>query len=356
MRRRHFIASFSSGLLAADTGRIRLGFDTYSLRAWKWKDLEFLDYAARLKLDSVQISSLNDYSSLEPAHLAKVRARAAELGVSIDGGTGCICPTTRSWSAANGTPPEYLLKGLRVAKQVGASSMRCFIGSPTDREAMPATPIEKHIESTLNVLKAVRSQAEDLNVRIAIENHGDLTARELRQLIEAAGTNFTGCCLDTGNPVLLCEDPLLSLEVLAPYTVTTHIRDSVIFEHPKGAAVQWVALGDGSLDWQKLAASYRKLCPQAAMQLEIITGRAPEVKPYFDPSFWRMFPKLPAADFTRFVELARQGHPFYGQMVIGDRRGQTPPPELAEALRYQQRADLERSFQFARLQLGAGRV
>ena len=50
-----------------------------------------------------------------------------------------------------------------------------------------------------------------------------------------------GACLDTGNPMWVMEDPLLTLEVLGPYTVTTHIRDSVVFEHPRGAAAQWVA-------------------------------------------------------------------------------------------------------------------
>lgn len=358
MNRRQFFASLLAGISnsAGQGPSIRLGFDTYSLRAWKWKDIEFLDYAAKLKLDSVQISSVNDFASLEPQHLAKVKQRAAELGISIDGGTGCICPTTKSWSARNGDPAEYALQGLRAAKAVGATSMRCFIGSPTDRQLVPQVPIDKHMESTLAVLRKVKQQAQDLGVKIAIENHGDLTARELRQLVETAGKDYVGVCLDTGNPVLLCEDPLLAMEVLAPYTVTTHIRDSVIFEHPRGAAVQWVALGDGSLDWTHMMARYRELCPNAVMQLEIITGRAPEVQPYLEPAFWKMYPNLPAGDFARFVKLARGGHPFYGQMVIGDVRGQQPPPELAGALKFQQRADLERSFAFAKHKLGAGRL
>lgn len=333
--------------MATETNPLKLGFDTYSLRAWRWKDIQFLDYAASLKLDSVQISSVNDYASLEPAHLAKVKDHARRLGLTIDGGTGCICPTTKSWSPKNGDPAAYLLQGLRISKAVGATSMRCFIGSPTDRALIGQIPIARHMESTLAVLRKVRAEATDTGVRIAIENHGDLTARELRQLVETAGTDFTAVCLDTGNPVLLCEDPLLSLEVLAPYTVTTHIRDSVIFEHPRGCATQWVALGDGSLDWKRLTARCRELCPNAVMQLEIITGRAPEVHPYFEAAFWKMFPDLPAADFARFVALARAGHPFMGQMVIGDVRGQTPPPELAEALKHQQRHDLERSFRYA---------
>ena len=50
---------------------IRLGFDTYSIRAFQWKALQLIDYAATLKLDTIQISSLDDYESLDPAHLAQ---------------------------------------------------------------------------------------------------------------------------------------------------------------------------------------------------------------------------------------------------------------------------------------------
>ena len=81
-------------------GHIRLGFDTYSLRAYKWNALQFIEYAAAQKLDSIQLSSLNDFESLEPAYLAKVKEQAARAGIQLDGGIGCICPSARrarSW-------------------------------------------------------------------------------------------------------------------------------------------------------------------------------------------------------------------------------------------------------------------
>lgn len=119
---------------------------------------------------------------------------------------------------------------------------------------------------------------------IAVENHsGDMQARELRDLIEAAGKDFVGACLDSGNTMWVVEDPMVTLEILGPYTVTTHIRDSVVFAHPRGAAAQWVALGDGCIDFKAFVARYRELCPQSVMQLENITGRPPTVL----PSHWR---------------------------------------------------------------------
>ena len=104
------------------------------------------------------------------------------------------------------------------------------------------------------------------------------------------------------------EDPLLTLEVLGPYTLTTHIRDSAVFEHPSGAAMQWVALGDGVIDFRQFFDKFRQLCPNAVAHLEILTGSAARVIPYFDPEFWKAFPTAKASDFARFVALARKNY------------------------------------------------
>jgi 3-oxoisoapionate decarboxylase len=331
---------------------IRLGFDTYSLRAFRWKAMQLVDHAASLKLDTVQISSVGDYESTDAAHLAKVRAHAAEKGIAIDAGTGCVCPTSSSYSPKDKDPVAYTLDGLRVAHAVGAHSMRCFLGSRADR--LGPQPIEAHMEAIIKVFKAVRSQALDLGVKIALENHnGDLEGREVKIIIEEAGKDFVASCLDAGNPFWLAEHPIVTLETLGPYVVTTHIRDTAVYEHEHGCAFQWVALGDGCMDWDAYLARYRELCPNAAMQLEIITGRPPAVIPYLDRDFWKAFPKKNAADFARFVALVKRGHPFEKFMVIED--GFKPmPPEYTAALREQQRIDLERSLEFAKNKLGVG--
>jgi sugar phosphate isomerase/epimerase len=355
MLRRTFLKSApSAAALAAATpatGGIKLGFDTYSLRAFKWKAIQLLDYAAGLKLDTSQISSLNDFESLDPSHLRQVREHAGRLGIAIDGGMGCICPTSASYNKKDGEPAEYLERGLRVAKAVGATNMRCYMGSQGDRRGK--LPIEAHMETTIQVLRSVRSKAVDLGVKIAIENHaGDMQAREVKTIIEESGKDFVASCLDTGNPMWVVEDPLVTLEILGPYVVTTHIRDSAVFEVPRGAAAQWVALGDGSIDFQHFLELYRKLCPQASMQLEIITGRKPEVLPFLEPDFWKAFPKTPAWEFARFVALAKSGRPFLGNMVIAN-NGKNPPA-IEAALTEQQRSDLERSLEYAKKVLGAG--
>src|ERR1039458_6638944 len=71
---------------AAGETPIKLGFDTYSLRAFNWKASQLLTYAAGLKLDTIQISSLGDYENLEPAYMQTVKDQADRLRIQIDGG------------------------------------------------------------------------------------------------------------------------------------------------------------------------------------------------------------------------------------------------------------------------------
>ena len=357
MLRRTFLGAIpaAAALAVADAQEspVKLGIDTYSLRAFKWKAEQLLDFAAQQKLDTIQISSLDDYASREPAYLQKIKDQATRARITIDGGTGCICPSSQSFKKDGPPAGQRVLEGLRIAKAVGARSMRCYMGSSRDRTG--SLPIEAHMENTIKVFKNVRTEALDLGVKIALENHdGDMQAREVRTIIEESGKDLVGSCLDTGNPMWVAEDPFVSLEVLAPYVVTTHVRDSAIYEHPRGAAAQWVVLGDGSVDFVKFAAEFRRLCPQSTMQLEVITGRPPRIVPYFEPAFWKAFPKTPASEFYRFVALAKSGHPYIGPMVIEDVTGLQVPPVMTEALKEQQRIDTIRSLDYAKRTLNVG--
>ncbi len=132
-RREFFLSSLATSLAAvkAQSPTLKLGYDTYSLRAWRMKALEHLDFAGKHGCTAIQLSSLDDFESLEPAHLAKVKARAAELNIVIDAGTGCICPTSKAYSARNGDPVQGLTKAIR---RLGLSAP----ADPEDRDAPEA--------------------------------------------------------------------------------------------------------------------------------------------------------------------------------------------------------------------------
>jgi len=365
VNRRHFLKTASAATVSLSLGGtafagestvestpepLRLGIDCYTLRDLDWKADQLLDYAAKVGADAIQVN-LGDLESTEDAYLHKVREHARRIGVTIEPGINAISPLSGRWNPRRqGTPTEHLLLGLRLAKALGASCVKCYMGYWGDRRSK--TPIPAMMDAAIEALTTVRSQALDAGVKFAVENHGDLLAREVKTIIEEAGPDFVGCCLDTGNPVVLAEDPLLTLEVLGTYTVTTHIRDSAVYEHPRGAAFQWVALGDGSIDFKAFVARFRELCPQAPLLMEILTGSPPRVLPYFEPDYWSAFPDMPAADFARFVALSKRGRPFDGKMVMDDADRQSA--ELQDALKHQQRVDLERSLEYAKKTLGVG--
>ncbi len=122
-----------------------------------------------------------------------------------------------------------MLEGLKVAKAVGARVMRCVQGTLADRRN-DQTPLEACMEETIRVFRAVKSQALDLGVKIALENHaGDMQAREILTIIQESGPEFVGSCLDTGNPIWVMENPVVTMEVLGPHVLTTHVRDSGSF-------------------------------------------------------------------------------------------------------------------------------
>ncbi|HYM13169.1 MAG TPA: sugar phosphate isomerase/epimerase, partial [Bryobacterales bacterium] len=188
----------------------RLGIDLFSIRDQGWSAFQFLDYAAQHGVEIVHFSEPRFFGGLEEAHLRQVKARADQLGLSLEAGLGCICPTSNRFNAKDGSAHDQLVRFFGVAQLVGSPLVRVFLGDSRDR--VPPPGIEAHIESAVKVLRSVRTQAMDRGLQIAVENHaGDLQAREMKTLIEEAGRDFVGSCLDSGNPVWAIEDPHLTL-------------------------------------------------------------------------------------------------------------------------------------------------
>ncbi len=324
---------------------MKLGYDNFAVRAMGWKAPALLEYAAKLKTNSLFISDLDAFESLESAALQTLRAKAADLGIQIHVGTWSICPSSTTFRKTWGTAEEHLALGLRVAKDLGSPVIRVILGNGADR----GTPggIEARIADTVKVCRACRGQALDLGVKIAVENHaGDMQAWELVELIEAAGKDFVGANIDAGNAVWTFEDPLANLEQLGPYALTTSLRDSAIWESDKGVTVQWTAMGDGAVDWVAYFDTFEKLCPQVPVHIETISGFNREM-PLWTPDYWKNWPKARARDLARFLPIARRGQP---------RPAWSPPAgaDRKEAERQYQLDQIERSLRFCREKLGIG--
>ncbi len=356
--RRSFVQTAAAAALSASAAgaaaqpaappAIPLGLDTYSIRDTRWNVFQMLDYAARQKLDMIQATWAN-FQSTEPAYLEKVKDYAARLGVALEIGYGCICPVSKRWNPKQGDPRTYILTAVRAAKILGAKVIKCYAGNADDRTS--AESVAAQIEATAKAIRSVRNELLDAGLRIALENHGDLLARDVKAVIDEAGKDIVGSNLDTGNPVMGAEDPLRALEILGPYVIATHIRDAIVCEHPRGAVAQWVALGDGGIDWKTFVARFAELCPGVPFQLEIITGTT-KVVPYLEDEFWKVAPNAPASDLARFVRLARRGGPMPEKIAAALEASPAPASKTPQADK--QLAEVERSLEYARKTLGLG--
>jgi sugar phosphate isomerase/epimerase len=324
-----------------------LGLDNFAVRAMGWKAPQLVDYAASLGCDSLFITDLDAFESLEAAALRALRDRAAGRGLALQVGTWSICPTSKAFRPNRGSAAEHLALGLRVAHALGSPALRVVLGTWEDR--LTDGGISRHIEETVRVCRGGRALAQDLGVKIAVENHaGDLHSSELVGLIEAAGRDFVGANLDSGNALWTLEDPLDSLERLGRYALTTSLRDSAVWESDKGARVQWTAMGEGDVDLTAYFARFRALCPGVSVHVETISGFSREL-PYLDPAFWKAWPSLPASSLARFVALAKRGRA---------REAFTPPANADARRRAEQdyqRGEIERSLRYCRESLGLGR-
>jgi len=340
------VALAQSGAGAPGSEKIRLGIDNFAVRAMKWKAPQLIDYAASLKVDVLFITDLDAFDSLDSKPLAEIRKQAADAGLEILLGTWSICPTSTTFRNNRGTAEEHLRLGLRAAKDLGSPVLRVILGNGSDR----STPggIEARIADTVKVCKACRSEAMDLGVKIAVENHaGDMQSRELVSLIEQAGKDFVGANMDSGNAVWTLEDPLTNLENLAPYVLTTSLRDSAIWESSKGLTVQWTAMGDGNVDLPAYFKRFAELCPQVAVNIETISGFNREL-PYLEEGYWKVWPNARGWDLARMVAIAKTGKPRDGWSAPAGR-------DRNQAEQEYQKSEVERSIAYCKKTLGLGR-
>ena len=318
---------------------VALGVDNFAVRAFGWKAPRLVEYAAGVGADSLFISDLESFESLDEPVLRKLRDDVAARNMALHVGSWSVCPTSKAFRSQNGSAEEQLSRVIRVARLLGSPVARVVLGTWEDR----LTPggIGRHIDSLVSVLKGGRSQALDAGVRIAVENHaGDMRAEELAALVEMAGRDFVGVNYDSGNSLWTLENPLDALETLAPYIVTTSLRDGTVTEIPTGCRVRWTAMGDGQVDFVRFMPRFAELCPGVPIHIETISGVGRDI-PFLEDDFWTAWPRLEGQGLARFLRVMRRKVPMVPVT--------TKPNDPAE-----QKRELERSLAYCRQTLGLG--
>lgn len=237
----------------------RLGLDTYTLhRTLSAKDAQLrkdiwwvVEQLDELGLTGLQIDP-SHFPGQEPQVLERLRRAMRPHGWYVEFGMG-------GWGV------DRLKERIRLTARFGGQALRTFCGS----EESTAEQIRFFLEAAPPALREAGDTAEEYGVDIAVENHGDFTAEQMRTLIERTSHPRVGVCFDTGNALFRDEDPLVAAEALLPMATSMHLKDWTMSRGPDGKH-RWTeaVLGEGQVPIREILARAVRTRPGLYIALE----------------------------------------------------------------------------------------
>jgi len=229
----------------------------------------FIGRMAELGCRSAQTRGIRN----DPELLKRVRALCEEKDVELDCGAAGVFGLVGEGARA---AQKQLVESIGVAKQVGTNIVRTGYGGL--RVAMSRfsreRPLAEHCDWLVANLRVAAKIIEDNGMLLAIENHCDFTGRQWAEMFAAVGSKSVGAALDTANGFTVFCDPDDDVQDLAPYTITTHLKDmrmvdartSPYFEIT-GPVIPMLPIGctvgDGDVDIPLCIETLVKECPHA---------------------------------------------------------------------------------------------
>lgn len=274
---------------------ITLGIDnvcyTHTMKSGEMDLIGFLDKAKEYNAGCVQMDPLWPSQGLDLTidSLTRLGGMLNERGLEIvvkgnSGGLGTLA-----------NPPEksqdditLFLSKIEAAAQLGSSVVRLVTRAypySTKHTKPPAgVPRDQVVRWVIDNLKMLTPRAEDLDVRIAIENHGDLRIAELERIMAEVDSTVLGIQYDLLEQVAIFEDPLLAAKRLLPYAFTVHWNDAYSRLSSAGFRVAACPPGEGIIDldivFQIIASINREMYICTAFQTNTIEMEDSLVRAY----------------------------------------------------------------------------
>jgi sugar phosphate isomerase/epimerase len=251
---------------------------------------EFLEHCNTLGAAGIQAA----LTSTEPEYLKKVRTRAEQLGMYIE----VMAPMPKA-------DAEEFTRYVKASGDVGAVAIRtgCLSGRRYETFATLEDWNKFVANSRASIARAVPI-VEKLKMPMGLENHKDWTMDEHLEIMKKYSSEYFGCCLDAGNNISLLDDPMEFIERLAPYAVTTHLKDMAVAESPDGFLLSEVVMGTGMLDMKRVISTIRNARPKTNLLLEMIT-RNPLAVPCLTDKYWATFPDRKGIHLARTLRMVR---------------------------------------------------
>ncbi len=210
---------------------------------------DLVDQTAAFGLKLVQIADNLPLENYTDPELDKLFNYARGKGVSIEMG-------------GRGLTLEHTLRCL-----ITAEKMR----SPILRMVIDGAGFEPEVNTVIQILRELLPEFKSRKIKLAIENHDRLKAREFEYIVQQVGSDRVGICLDSVNSMGAGEGFEIVSEILLPYTINLHLKDFTIrrISHKMGFVVEGAPAGKGLLKIQSLVEKLTEInnCPSAILEL-----------------------------------------------------------------------------------------
>jgi sugar phosphate isomerase/epimerase len=295
---------------------MQLGMENFSYHlafgAGEMDILGFIERCASFELDGVQLNmgQLGPFLREDGDRVRQVRDMAAALGMFVEVDT-------------RGTDPAHMAAMLRLCNDLGADVLRTYASCGGD--------LAQELAQAPDHLRAVVPLCRDLGVRIALENHEYETAKQVVDIVRDVDSEWVGTHVDTGNSMMVWEDPVAAVATMAPLAVSTHFKDHVVVVEDGEPLVVGTTLGRGSIDCE---ACFRILAEQSPLKRLIIEVCYGYAAPFRRPESQGAGGRLGEGAF-RVVDAPLD------PSWIAPRRGARPPQEVRQWIAWQDQSVIE---------------
>jgi hydroxypyruvate isomerase len=145
---------------------------------------------------------------------------------------------------------HQITDAIPVAKRLRTSVIRVFAGNIREGIAF-----ETGLQWIIEGLSAAADVAEQANVILCLENHGQLagSGAQVKQIIEKVNSVALRSTLDVGNFLLVDENPTEAARTLLPYVSHVHVKDfkerqGGIYHSLNKKEFEGTVAGDGDVD------------------------------------------------------------------------------------------------------------
>lgn len=225
---------------------------------------KLMDWAVEIGLDGLHITAV-DCESTDTTQLLKVRDAAREHGLYLE----------YNFSLDEEFDPRLthtLEQGIEIAHTLGTDIAKVSLDLRRPRPLCASRhhpDVMAQLKNISTLTHEVLPLLEKTGVKLAFENHTESFASEIIWLIDEVNHPNVGACVDTVNSVMVLEDPMTAIELLAPRSFTNHFCDHRIERDQFGCKFTGVACGDGDIDLHKAVSIFKKTSSMNRINIEV---------------------------------------------------------------------------------------